>query len=351
MSKEITSPTAFVTLVTTESYVIGAQVLAKSLLSSGTQHRLICMVTPNLPQASIRALGSVFNEVRLVDPLDSKDAAALALLGRPELGCTFTKIQLWRQTDLSKVVFLDADMLVLQNIDSLFQQDEFSAVPDVGWPDCFNSGLFVCRPDEQTYRGLLQMAQSIGSFDGGDQGLLNQYFSAWCRLPFGYNLTFSASYSYAPAFKHFRGTVKTVHFIGTNKPWTFHRFSDGRVCPRGDLTGDHLDFVQQWWATHDLLATSPAALVQCERPLSPHAPRHDYHVTWHSARAPPCAPACYGKDEPGFANYKISWCPDIESHFGKMDVSPANNREPGHHKVAYKAGFRGLEPSTPSISD
>lgn len=92
---------------------------------------------------------------------------------------------------------------------------------------------------------------------GGDQGLLNQYFSDWSkgdpsrRLPFGYNLTFCSSYSYLPAFKHFRHTIKAIHFIGSSKPWTFHRFSDGRVCPRGDYTGDHLDFVQSWWAVHD----------------------------------------------------------------------------------------------------
>ena len=38
-----------------------------------------------------------------------------------------------------RCVFLDADTLVLQNIDDLFSREELSAAPDVGWPDCFNS--------------------------------------------------------------------------------------------------------------------------------------------------------------------------------------------------------------------
>lgn len=159
---------AYVTLVTTESYIVGAQVLAKSLRETRTTRPIICLVTSNLSEASFRALKSdgCFDEVRLVEPLDSGDKQRLALLGRPELGCTFTKIQVWNQLDLAKVVFFDADMLVIKNVDELFGREEFSAAPDVGWPDCFNSGLFVCRPNRETYTALLQMAKANGSFDG-----------------------------------------------------------------------------------------------------------------------------------------------------------------------------------------
>lgn len=55
---------------------------------------------------------------------------------------------------------------VLQNIDELFDREELSAAPDAGWPDCFNSGVFVFKPSEETYTDLLQFALSIGSFDG-----------------------------------------------------------------------------------------------------------------------------------------------------------------------------------------
>lgn len=162
---------AYVTLVTTDSYVIGAQVLAKSLRETRTTRPIICLATANLTELSIRTLKSegCFDEVRLVEPLDSGDKQRLALLGRPELGCTFTKIQVWQQLDLDKVVFLDADILVLKNMDELFGRDEFSAAPDVGWPDCFNSGLFVCCPKLETYTALLQMAKANGSFDGRSQ--------------------------------------------------------------------------------------------------------------------------------------------------------------------------------------
>ena len=35
-----------------------------------------------------------------------------------------------------------------------------------GWPDCFNSGVFVFTPSMDTYEELLALAMSQGSFDG-----------------------------------------------------------------------------------------------------------------------------------------------------------------------------------------
>ena len=55
---------------------------------------------------------------------------------------------------------------VLQNVDDLFDREELSAAPDVGWPGCFNSGVFVYRPSEDTYLALLHLAITQGSFDG-----------------------------------------------------------------------------------------------------------------------------------------------------------------------------------------
>ena len=65
-----------------------------------------------------------------------------------------------------KCVFLDADTLVLNNIDELFDRDELSAAPDIGWPDCFNSGVFVFVPSIETYAALIRFANEHGSFDG-----------------------------------------------------------------------------------------------------------------------------------------------------------------------------------------
>ncbi len=57
-------------------------------------------------------LSQVFDEVVEVDVLDSRDQVNLALLTRPDLGITFTKLHCWRLTQYKKCVFMDADTLV-----------------------------------------------------------------------------------------------------------------------------------------------------------------------------------------------------------------------------------------------
>lgn len=55
---------------------------------------------------------------------------------------------------------------MLSNIDELFEREELSAAPDPGWPDCFNSGVFVFSPSKETYEKLLAFCGENGSFDG-----------------------------------------------------------------------------------------------------------------------------------------------------------------------------------------
>ncbi|NXA46820.1 GLYG2 protein, partial [Nothocercus julius] len=201
-------------------------------------------------------LRSIFDEVIEVGALDSADSLHLALVQRPELGVTFTKLHCWTLTHYSKCVFMDADTLVLCNVDELFDREEFSAAPDSGWPDCFNSGVFVFRPSLKTYNLLLQFAEEHGSFDGGDQGLLNSFFSNWAttdidkHLPFIYNLSSSAVYTYVPAFHHFGRDAKVVHFLGSIKPWNYKYDLQTRKVMQDGTTSEslhQLSFLALWW--------------------------------------------------------------------------------------------------------
>ncbi|VVD02212.1 unnamed protein product [Leptidea sinapis] len=240
---------AWVTLATNDSYGLGALVVAHSLRRVGSSYPAVVLITPSVTAAMRERLRAVFAEVIAVDVLDSQDAAHLALLQRPELGITFTKIHCWNLTQYEKCVFLDADILVVQNCDELFEREELSAAPDVGWPDCFNSGVFVFQPSADTFSRLIAFGQERGSFDGGDQGLLNSYFSNWSqdtnkRLPFLYNVTSAAFYSYLPALKHYGQDLKIIHFIGAAKPWLQqYNFESRSVDAPEHLKG----FLQLWW--------------------------------------------------------------------------------------------------------
>ena len=85
-----------------------------------------------------------FDEVQDVALLDSQDSANLALLARPELGVTFTKLHCWNLTKYRKCVFLDADTLVsgIERFGSLFG-------PNNGrhW---INASFWLCISVEET---------------------------------------------------------------------------------------------------------------------------------------------------------------------------------------------------------
>lgn len=143
--------------------------------------------------------------------------------GRKDLLFALTKLHAFRLTQYSKVIYLDSDVLVLRPISHLFElKHEFSAVPDIGWPDCFNSGVMVFTPNYEWFDLLVNAVSKYGTWDGADQGLLNDFFSgqhnnnnttslssststsastiscvvpAWNRLSYTYNVTPSAYYS------------------------------------------------------------------------------------------------------------------------------------------------------------
>ncbi|XP_067898710.1 glycogenin-1-like isoform X2 [Heterodontus francisci] len=251
------SDQAFVTLATNDLYGKGALVLGTSLRNHRTTKQLVILIAPQVSNNMRVALGRIFDEVILVDVLDSKDSAHLAMIKRPELGVTFTKLHCWTLTHYSKCIFMDADTLVLCNIDELFEREELSAAPDPGWPDCFNTGVFVYRPSIATYSELLQCSTEKGSFDGGDQGLLNSFFSNWStadinkHLPFIYNLSSVAVYSYLPAFKQYGADAKVVHFLGKVKPWNYSYDPKTRCVMRDghDYSSVHPEFLNMWWDT------------------------------------------------------------------------------------------------------
>ncbi|WVN86039.1 uncharacterized protein L203_101197 [Cryptococcus depauperatus CBS 7841] len=274
-------PNAFVTLLTTPSYLPGALVLLHSLRKLHPEPRdfkIVALVTPETVDA--KTIGELRNAgydiVIGVEPIGSGKSGweNLHLMGRPDLNFALTKLHLFRLFPFfSTLIYLDADVLPLRPLSHLFTSTSphvLSASPDTGWPDCFNSGFMVIRPREEDWNGLRAMLKDSedddgifkegnGSFDGADQGLLNEWFSegggggAWNRLPFTYNVTPSAAYTYAPAYKRFGSEISNVHFIGPRKPWTNLA---GR--PAGILQAkgkedhyDYLSLIDKWYAVYD----------------------------------------------------------------------------------------------------
>ncbi|KAK2002009.1 nucleotide-diphospho-sugar transferase [Colletotrichum falcatum] len=232
----------YATLLLNDTYLPGALVLAHSLRDAGTSKQLVVLVTLDTVSAEvITELKAVYDHVIPVPRIRNARPANLYLMNRPDLHSAFTKVNLWRQTQFSKIIYIDADVVAYRAPDELFDiAAHFSAAPDIGWPDLFNTGVMVLSPNMGDYYALIAMAERGISFDGADQGLLNMHFkNTYNRISFTYNVTPSAHYQYVPAYRHFQSSINMVHFIGPDKPWF-----QGRQASKGDSPFE--DMIGRW---------------------------------------------------------------------------------------------------------
>lgn len=114
---------------------------------------------------------SQFDRVIRVSPIigDQAHKDNLDVLERPDLNHTLTKLHVFNIDNVDQIVYLDCDVLVLGKIEELFSFVDdalFAAAPDIGWPDCFNSGVFATRPSQSLFLSLLEFSKSNTSFDG-----------------------------------------------------------------------------------------------------------------------------------------------------------------------------------------
>lgn len=226
---------AYVTLVANPDYEIGALALARSLARVGSSAPLVVLATEAAGElSSLRAEGCL---IRPVAPPPWSDGfrarherAALHRREPFDKGVkpafhepldNFGKLDVWRLTEYDRVVFLDADTLVVKNIDRLFGYPEFSAAPNLydtlAHMHNLNSGVFVAKPAAVTYRAMLRRADTPGAFwRRTDQTFLERFFPDWHGLPYTFN-ALQYLYFNLPALWRW-SSIKVIHYQ-YEKPW------------------------------------------------------------------------------------------------------------------------------------
>lgn len=136
---------AFVTLVATPEYVVGAEVLSKCLRHSGTMRPLLALVGEALAGEHIARLRAAHFHVLRVPPVAvaaAEEAAAAPDGEEARRAAGRLKLHAFGlQAHLDRLVFLDADLLPLQPLDPLFALPlsdpsyPFAAAPEIMPPD------------------------------------------------------------------------------------------------------------------------------------------------------------------------------------------------------------------------
>ncbi len=232
---------AYVTLLSGESYLSGVIVLHRSLKAADALYPLYCLLSSTVPEDIRKTLEHegircIRLESSAVDKAVNDDSEAFSHWNN-----TFDKLFVWGLTQFEKIVFLDSDMLIVRNIDSLFDKPPFSAVSadssypgNEGWAGGLNSGLMVISPDETMREELFGAIVPVVSgarargLSVGDQDVVKYVLKDWgarpeLHLDEGYNL-FADHLSYyvrhlGYTFGEGDKPIYVVHFIGKNKPW------------------------------------------------------------------------------------------------------------------------------------
>ena len=208
-----------------EGYLPGIEALGSSLKASGTREPMVLMVTPEVRPVTRERLGEQGWTVREVEPIANPNPTTQVML--PRFGAAYTKLRAWQLAEFDKVVFLDADTIVLQNIDDLFARPQIAAAPDFFMPDRFSSGVMVLEPSAGTFDRMVHELSTAAGYDGGDQGFLNLFFANWYampvehRLPVGYNMAhfiYQFMHAHVGAWEKLQHEVKVVHYL-VQKPW------------------------------------------------------------------------------------------------------------------------------------
>lgn len=237
-------------LHSSESYVCGAIALAQSLLRTGTKRDLILLIDASISEVKRAALAAAGWQIRLIRRIRNPRAEK-----HTYNEYNYSKFRLWQLTDYDKVIFIDSDIVVLRNLDLLFHFPQISATGNDN--SIFNSGIMVIEPSSCTFKILMNSRKDIVSYNGGDQGFLNEIFVWWHRLPrrvnflknFWSNTTAERSVK-EQLFGSDPPKLYAIHYLGW-KPWLCYRDYDCNwdVVEQKVYASDVAH--RRWWRFHD----------------------------------------------------------------------------------------------------
>ncbi|KAK4751090.1 hypothetical protein SAY87_004572 [Trapa incisa] len=259
-------------------YVKGVVGLAKGLRKVGAAYPLVVTVLPDVPEEHRRELegqGCLVREIEPVHPPENQTHFAMAYYV-----INYSKLRIWEFVEYSKMIYLDGDIQVFDNIDHLFDLPEgrFYAVMDcfcektwshtpqymigycqqcpgrVWWPEAelgsrpapyFNAGMFVFEPGLETYNDLLRTLQVTRPTPFAEQDFLNMYFrEVYEPIPLVYNLVLVMLWRHPENVE--LEDVKVVHYCAAgSKPWRYTGEEDN--MQREDIKM----LVKRWWDIYD----------------------------------------------------------------------------------------------------
>ncbi len=239
---------AYITMATSKDYLPGVIAMYLSLKRTGTVISLYAM----LPQALVESEPLAINNLKRngINILEYNHSIEIpqqlidnnAHQGDHRFSHTFDKLLVFEQTQFDKIVYLDADIYILHNLDHLFQLPHMSAMiagksypGNEDWTD-LTSGIMTIVPEQGLSAKFEKLIPDVIKAKGicGDQDILQAYYTDWPQRPeldmgekYGVIAYYAKYYEQHLGYKYTNQeedplSVAVIHYAGEMKPWMQH---------------------------------------------------------------------------------------------------------------------------------
>lgn len=228
---------SYITLLLNDSYIYGVILLSESLKEVKSEYPLEVLVTSDVTPPILNVLDQLELKYTIIDSIEREDFIdynkKISQLFTKNWASCLTKLQLWDQTQFDKIVYLDNDIMILKNIDHLFNYPHMTSALDGEyfniWPNSphFNAGVLVIEPNKEEYKKLVDYVANFSIDDWtksqciADQELLNMYYSDWINKPelhLNKYYDIFGPYIQEEQIKDVEQNSYFIHFVG-RKPW------------------------------------------------------------------------------------------------------------------------------------
>lgn len=236
---------AYITLSTGKSYLLGIMTMYLSLKQTGTKIPLYAMLPRDLVKEEEKLCEQLKeNGINIIEYNNSISIPQQLIdnnenHGDRRFSHTFDKLLVFEQTQFDKIVYLDADIYILHNIDHLFQLPHMSAMiagksypGNEDWVD-LTSGIMTIVPEQGLSAKFEKLIPDVIRTKGicGDQDILQAYYSDWPQHPeldmgekYGVIAYYAKYYEKHLGYKYTNNvadphSVAVIHYAGEKKPW------------------------------------------------------------------------------------------------------------------------------------
>lgn len=244
----MTSNYAYVTLSTGKGYLMGIMAMFLSLKKTGTTIPLYAMLPTDLIKTEVELCRRMkANGINIIEYSDSISIPQQLINnnenhGDSRFSHTFDKLLVFEQTQFDKIVYLDADIYILHNLDHLFQLPHMSAMiagksypGNEDWTD-LTSGIMTLVPQKGLVEKFKELIPQVIKEKGicGDQDILQAYYTDWPHRPeldmgekYGVIAYYAKYYEQHLGYKYTNQvddphSVAVIHYAGEMKPWMQH---------------------------------------------------------------------------------------------------------------------------------